>query len=128
MYIHSLFYIFFSKTFPHLEQTNFVFPLFPFTPIIVPAMAPAGPKRPQTRFPVAAFVSEKFFLVSTGIPTPSHPHLRHFTGFDIVYHSPLLYIAIIYHNSTIFSLFFKNKKRSCSFFRDIHFKISKSTT
>ena len=82
-------YIFFSKTLPHLEQTNFVFPFFPFTPIIVPAMAPAGPKNPPTIFPAAALVNENFFLVSTGIQMPLHPHLGHFTVFAITFPSLL---------------------------------------
>ena len=50
-------YIFFSNTFPHLLQTNFVFPFFPLTPAAAPATtAPTGPKStPPTISPAMAF-------------------------------------------------------------------------
>ena len=72
-YIHT----FCSQVLPHLEQTNFVFPFFPFTPIIVPAIAPAGPNKPPTILPQIAFSTENFFFVSIGMPTPSQVHLGH---------------------------------------------------
>ena len=82
-------YIFFSNTLPHLEQTNVVFPFLPLIPVAAPTIPPTGPPNAKpTVFPTTAFPNENFFLVSAGIPIPSHPHVGHFIFFAIVIPPP----------------------------------------
>ena len=115
-------YIFFSNTFPHLLQTNFVFPFFPLTPAAAPATtAPTGPKStPPTISPAMAFPRENFFFVSTGIPIPLQPNLGHLTLLAILltslqYSSFTLINSLLQYELTVFHflpLLFRNKNSS----------------